>query len=122
MGYLVDTHAFLWLAEDDQKLTPRVCTLLDDPNELVFLSVASVWEIAIKISVGKLVLRTSLEQIVQGGVEGGSDYSVSTAIMRISSNSCRTITVIRSIDYLSHKLHTKGFSSSAQIRHSMPMA
>lgn len=71
MRYLFDTHAFLWLATDDPQLTPAARAIFVDNDQECFLSAASVWEMAIKSSLGKLVLATSLEQLVRGGLERG---------------------------------------------------
>jgi PIN domain nuclease of toxin-antitoxin system len=69
--YLLDTHAFLCLATDDPQLTPVARGIFVDNDQECFLSAASVWEMAIKSSLGKLMLATSLEQIVRGGLERG---------------------------------------------------
>ena len=54
MMLLLDTHAALWLVNEYEKLSSKASDLIiDDSNEL-FLSVASLWEIAIKVSKGKL--------------------------------------------------------------------
>ncbi len=67
MRYLLDTHVFLWLAIDDPQLSPRARALFADTQQELLLSAASVWEMAIKASLGKLTLSTSLEALVQGG-------------------------------------------------------
>ena len=54
MKLLLDTHAFLWSAADDPRLTEPARAALLDPASTLHLSVASVWEMAIKISLGKL--------------------------------------------------------------------
>jgi PIN domain nuclease of toxin-antitoxin system len=69
--YLLDTHVFLWLATDDPQLTPAARAIFTDNDQECFLSAASVWEMAIKSSLGKLVLATSLEHLVRGGLERG---------------------------------------------------
>lgn len=71
MRYLLDTHVFVWLATDDSQLTPVARAILGDSGQDCFLSAASIWEMAIKSSLGKLSLATSLERIVRGGVERG---------------------------------------------------
>jgi PIN domain nuclease of toxin-antitoxin system len=55
MKALLDTHAFLWAIADDQRLSPRAQRIFTGPNDL-WLSVASVWEILIKVKAGKLPL------------------------------------------------------------------
>ncbi|HVK83865.1 MAG TPA: type II toxin-antitoxin system VapC family toxin [Kofleriaceae bacterium] len=69
--YLLDTHAFLWLATDDEKLSPNVRALFADARQELMLSTASIWEMAIKASLGKLTLGTTLAQLVQGGRDRG---------------------------------------------------
>jgi PIN domain nuclease of toxin-antitoxin system len=57
MRLLLDTHTWLWAISDPSNLTARTRKLLTDPATEVYLSVASVWEMAIKISLGKLELK-----------------------------------------------------------------
>src|SRR5687767_6435678 len=65
MRLLLDTHAFIWWDGEPSKLSPRVLALCKDPaNDLVF-SVASAWEMQIKIQLGKLSLRLDLPQVVR---------------------------------------------------------
>ena len=53
MRLLLDTHLLLWASFEPMRLTPQVKNLLSDlTNELLF-SVASIWEIAIKTSLGR---------------------------------------------------------------------
>lgn len=54
MNLLLDTHAFLWFVWDDARLSARAEQLIEDPANHKFVSVASCWEIAVKVSVGKL--------------------------------------------------------------------
>jgi PIN domain nuclease of toxin-antitoxin system len=54
-GLLLDTHAFIWFSEDSPKLPVSVKQAIEDADH-VYLSIASLWEIAIKTSLGKLPL------------------------------------------------------------------
>ena len=54
MGTLLDTHALIWWAGSDSRITPALRHRLDDPEEEVFVSAASAWEIATKVRLGKL--------------------------------------------------------------------
>jgi PIN domain nuclease of toxin-antitoxin system len=56
MNFLLDTHSFLWFISGDAQLSTTARTSIEDIHNDVFLSVASLWEIAIKISLGKLQL------------------------------------------------------------------
>ncbi|HEV8145235.1 MAG TPA: type II toxin-antitoxin system VapC family toxin [Bryobacteraceae bacterium] len=61
MTCLLDTHAFLWAIGDPRRLSKRADALiLDSKNELM-LSAVSIWEIALKVQSGKLVLPASRE-------------------------------------------------------------
>lgn len=51
---LVDTNALLWWLADDPSLSPAARDAIADPNNEPLVSAASVWEIAIKRSLGKL--------------------------------------------------------------------
>ena len=51
---LLDTHVLLWAFEDDPQLDEGVRGAITDPGNEVFVSAASVWEIAIKRSLGKV--------------------------------------------------------------------
>jgi len=56
MKLLLDTHTFLWYADGDPRLSTTAAALLVDPANDLFLSTASVWEIAIKVGLKKLTL------------------------------------------------------------------
>jgi len=51
---LLDTHALLWWLADDDRLGPRARALIEDPANDVLVSVASLWEIVVKLRTGKL--------------------------------------------------------------------
>jgi len=61
---LLNTHVFLWWAEDAAALSRKARAAISDPANQCLLSVASCWEMAIKISLGKLRLPAPLEQFV----------------------------------------------------------
>jgi PIN domain nuclease of toxin-antitoxin system len=56
MKILLDTCEFLWLVSGDAKLSAAVSSAIRDPNNQVFLSAVSFWEISVKHSLGKLPL------------------------------------------------------------------
>ena len=63
MRLLLDTHAFLWFMEGDQRLSVAAKELIEQPSNELFLSVGSLWEMAIKISLGKLILSATLDEV-----------------------------------------------------------
>jgi PIN domain nuclease of toxin-antitoxin system len=56
---LLDTHAMLWFLWDDSRLSGPAKSLIEDANNRKLVSVASCWEIAIKVGLGKLDLGES---------------------------------------------------------------
>jgi len=54
MKYLLDTHALIWYSEHSGKLSPKAEKIIDDSENTIYVSVVSLWEIAIKVSLGKL--------------------------------------------------------------------
>ena len=64
MKLLLDTHAFLWFVQGSSRLSPRAQALIEDEANEVFLSVVSLWEIAIKVSLGKLQLLQPFETLI----------------------------------------------------------
>ena len=65
MKLLLDTHTFIWLDSNPSRLSERVRSLLQDPNNTLFLSVVSIWEIQIKTQIGKLQLSIPLAELVK---------------------------------------------------------
>lgn len=74
MNLLLDTHTFLWFIAGSSLLTRKARAAIEDENNRIFLSVASLWEIAIKVSLGKIKLSESFdtfipEQLTVNGIE-----------------------------------------------------
>ncbi len=65
MRFLLDTHVFIWWDMDAAKLSSRVQAIIDDQSNILILSVASIWEMQIKIQSGKLVFPKSLPEIIR---------------------------------------------------------
>jgi PIN domain nuclease of toxin-antitoxin system len=61
MKLLLDTHIFLWLIDDDKRLSAQYRQAIQDPNNEKFLSVVSIWECVIKYQIGKLNFSSSPE-------------------------------------------------------------
>jgi PIN domain nuclease of toxin-antitoxin system len=54
--HLIDTHALIWFADQDQLLGVAARAIMTDPANELLLSAATIWEIAIKVSLNKLSL------------------------------------------------------------------
>jgi PIN domain nuclease of toxin-antitoxin system len=56
MRVLVDAHALIWAVDQPARLSTPAATILSDPNNELLLSGGTIWEIAIKVGLGKLSL------------------------------------------------------------------
>ena len=63
MKNLLDTHTLIWFLEGDSSLSSRARQLIQAPAALNFVSMASVWEIAIKTTLNKLGLQRPFSQL-----------------------------------------------------------
>jgi PIN domain nuclease of toxin-antitoxin system len=63
---LLDTHSFLWWCDDSSKLGKKTRAAIQEAT--VYVSVASAWEIAIKVSTGKLALSLPVETLFRDHV------------------------------------------------------
>ena len=61
---LLDTCAFIWFLEDSPKLSREAKNTIEN-REMVYLSIASVWEIAIKKSLGKLEIKQTIVELAR---------------------------------------------------------
>jgi PIN domain nuclease of toxin-antitoxin system len=68
VNVLLDTHALLWYYLDDPQLSPSAEQAIADPANRVFVSPASHWEIAIKLSTGKYALQVPFPVFVQEAI------------------------------------------------------
>ena len=87
MTYLLDTHILLWMLGDPDILPSRVQSITEDDSAILFLSIATPWEIAIKTASGKLnavrilddfeavtargrftILETTVRQVIRAGM------------------------------------------------------
>jgi len=60
MKLLLDTHTFIWWDSSSQKLSPKALALCQNPENILLLSIGSIWEMQIKIQLGKLSLNLQL--------------------------------------------------------------
>lgn len=64
MRVLLDTHAFLWWIDDDARLSVRARSAIGNPLNECLLSLASAWEMAIKVSLGKLTVGGPIDRFL----------------------------------------------------------
>ena len=73
MDLLLDTHTFIWFLTGDNQLSNHVKKLIEDTSNKCFISIASIWEIAIKSSLNKLELAGDFNQIRNFIIENDID-------------------------------------------------
>ncbi|MEQ1744767.1 MAG: type II toxin-antitoxin system VapC family toxin [Saprospiraceae bacterium] len=71
MNLLLDTHTFLWYYSGSTELSQKARQAIEHPGNIFFVSVASLWEIAIKNSLGKLDLDAPLPVFFQDVLQKG---------------------------------------------------
>ena len=64
MNILLDSHAFLWFVADDLKLSIDARTAIEDSTNRKWISIASLWEITIKVRIGKLNLADPVSEFL----------------------------------------------------------
>ncbi len=64
MKLLLDTHAFLWFIEGNPKIPSSTRSFIEDPGNQSLLSIASLWEMAIKLSLKKLKLEQPFDRLI----------------------------------------------------------
>jgi PIN domain nuclease of toxin-antitoxin system len=65
MKLLLDSHAFIWWSSEPEKLSSRARACCEDSSNILILSVASVWEMQIKLQLGKLKLVAPLQTLIE---------------------------------------------------------
>ncbi|MEP6519131.1 type II toxin-antitoxin system VapC family toxin [Microcoleus vaginatus] len=65
MRLLLDTHAFIWYTTDSSRLTATGRSLIDNGENDILLSTASVWEMAIKHSIGRLTFSMPFMEFIK---------------------------------------------------------
>jgi PIN domain nuclease of toxin-antitoxin system len=80
MRYLLDTHTFLWFIEDSPNLPKSTKTVIEAADSDVYLSIASLWEIAIKVGMGKLQIPQPFETFINGQLLHNRIYVLQVAI------------------------------------------
>ena len=69
MRLLLDTSSFLWFIAGSDKLSKNARELMEDFDNKLVLSVASLWELAIKVSIGKLEILEEFDELIPKKIE-----------------------------------------------------
>ena len=65
MKYLLDTHTLLWWLDNNPTLSSSAREVIVNPNNLIFVSAVSAWEISIKKAIGKLEAPSDLQATIK---------------------------------------------------------
>jgi PIN domain nuclease of toxin-antitoxin system len=71
MEYLLDTHSFLWFINGDDQISQKAKNAITDPEAMKYISIASFWEIAIKVNLKKLSLDMAYMDLRQQLIDNG---------------------------------------------------
>jgi PIN domain nuclease of toxin-antitoxin system len=63
-GYLLDTHVLIWWLSEPQRLSAEAQRAIRDPSQNVYLSIAAVWEMAIKRALGRLKMPANFPEVL----------------------------------------------------------
>lgn len=64
MNLLLDSHAFVWMHEAPHKPSVKVALEILNPTNRIYLSAASIWELQIKIALGRFKFNDDLESVI----------------------------------------------------------
>jgi PIN domain nuclease of toxin-antitoxin system len=84
MRAILDTNSFLWFISGNDELSNASKTFISDLNNELVLSTASLWEIAIKVSIGKLELLQSYEKLIPQQLEENDIGILSITLKHLS--------------------------------------
>lgn len=87
MKYLLDTHLLLWAASQPDRLPPRARSLIEDEQNSLWFSAASLWEISIKKSLGRDDFRIEPRLFRRGLIDNGYEELPVTSEHAIATES-----------------------------------
>src|SRR5437660_10022718 len=95
MKLLLDTHLLLWAAGEPRRLSKRARTLINDPDNELLFSAASLWEVAIKRGLGRVDCSVDARLLLRGLLDNGyselriiSDHVVATESLLLVHTEC----------------------------------
>lgn len=76
VGFLLDTHAFIWFFEEDNQLSRLADATIRNGENRIYFSMALLWEIAIKTNIGKLDIKLSVREMADFCIENNVSFLV----------------------------------------------
>ena len=86
MRVLIDTHTFIWFVKDSGEISSNARSLIVPPENDVFISIASIWEISIKTTIGKLRLDGGFERVLPDLIENSIEILEITFAHTLKNN------------------------------------
>ena len=72
MQYLIDTHTLLWITDNNPKLSKKAKSIYLNPANDIYISLASIWEVVIKVSLQKLIIEDTVANFINTQIKGNS--------------------------------------------------
>lgn len=82
--YLIDTHTLLWFVTDDPRLSKKAKKIYCAEGSRLYISIASAWEMAIKISLQKLSVKMPLARFIEEHVLGNAIEILSLSLSHVT--------------------------------------
>lgn len=83
MQILLDTHAFIWFIEGNNSLSSTARDSILKPENQLYLSIASLWEIAIKLNLDRLSFAEPFEQLIPHQMKLNSIHSLPISLLHL---------------------------------------
>ncbi len=104
MKYLLDTHTFIWVIEDKLRLSATAKTIIENTDNELFVSIVSLWEIAIKVSMKTIILPNPFEEFIE------KERKLSKIqLLNLTPEHLQTSTVLPFINMANGKTHKDPF-------------
>lgn len=71
MNLLLDTHTYIWFSANKPELSEIVKKMVEDSENSAYISIANLWEMSIKISLGKLAIDKDFKEVIKDLTESG---------------------------------------------------
>ena len=97
MKILLDTHIFIWMATEPERLSTKLAEAIVDANNSFFLSLVSIWEIQIKVALGKLDLMAKLETTIDSQVKSNGIQLLSELARRLTTFDLQHIYALKNL-------------------------
>lgn len=65
MNYLLDTHTLIWFLKGTDELSEKTVKIIENSDAIIYVSIATIWELSIKISLGKFNFPNGIEGFIK---------------------------------------------------------